>query len=117
MPVSRDEVIAAYRMLLAREPESEEVIETHRDVADWHALREAFWQSTECRVARQMGRPEMDRLYDGVTGDDEALLLRYLAPGAPEAGFVGNFLGTRMQADFTVNTLLNRTGFVGGFNS
>ena len=49
---SREEVIAAYRLLLGREPESEDVI-THyaTEVADLRALREMFINSAEFQAS------------------------------------------------------------------
>ncbi|MBD3759551.1 class I SAM-dependent methyltransferase [Rhizorhabdus sp.] len=47
MPVTRDEVIYAYRLLLGREPESEIVIENTMAARDWLQLREAFLASQE----------------------------------------------------------------------
>uniref|UniRef100_UPI0035CC7346 FkbM family methyltransferase n=1 Tax=uncultured Sphingomonas sp. TaxID=158754 RepID=UPI0035CC7346 len=72
-------------------------------------MRVAFMQSEEYRV-RQPRRP-LDQLYDGVDDTDGILLRRHLDPGAPEAGFVRNFLGTRMQAEFTLPTA-GMSGFV-----
>ena len=50
--IAREDVIAAYRLLLGREPESEEVI-THyaTEVADLRALREMFINSAEFQAS------------------------------------------------------------------
>ena len=102
MPVSHDEVVSAYRLLLGREPENEAAVEHHRGAVDWAALRDAFLRSEEYRLTHP--RPPLDRLYDGVAAHDDVLLRRHLAPGDPEPGFVRNFLGTRMRAEFTLPT-------------
>lgn len=47
MPVTRDEVIWAYRLLLGRPPESEEVITDHMNSENTTALRRTFMQSSE----------------------------------------------------------------------
>jgi 2-polyprenyl-3-methyl-5-hydroxy-6-metoxy-1,4-benzoquinol methylase len=49
MSVSRDEVMMAYRLLLGREPESEEVIRDHTKSDSLQALRERFMRSAEFR--------------------------------------------------------------------
>lgn len=102
MSVSHDEVLLAYRMLLGRDPESEASVRFHSTAPDWRALRDTFMRSREYRVTHP--RPALDRLYDGVAVDDDALLRRHLEPGESEPGFVRNFLGTRMQAEFTLPT-------------
>ena len=102
MPVSNDEIVSAYRMLLGREPESAEAVAHHRGAADWQALRDGFVLSEEYRLAHT--RPALDRLFDGVGDADNALLRRHLAPGEGEPGFVRSFLGTRMQVEFTLPT-------------
>ena len=50
--ISREEVIAAYRLLLGREPESESVV-THyaTEVADLRALRALFINSAEFQAS------------------------------------------------------------------
>ncbi len=105
MTVSRDEVVSAYRMLLGREPENEAVVEGHRAARDWPALRDAFVNSEEYRATTGRVRSHLDSLYDGVTAGDEILLRRHLDPGEAESGFVRNFLGTRMKAEFTLPTV------------
>jgi len=47
MPVTRDEVIWAYRLLLGRYPESESVIQHHTQCVNIEALRENFMLSAE----------------------------------------------------------------------
>ncbi|WP_165322870.1 FkbM family methyltransferase [Rhizorhabdus phycosphaerae] len=49
MPVTREDVICAYRLLLNRDPESEEAIEGHRGAADLGSLRHIFMSSAEYR--------------------------------------------------------------------
>lgn len=47
MPVTRDEVIWAYRLLLGRYPESESVVQLHMQCMNIGALRENFMLSSE----------------------------------------------------------------------
>jgi SAM-dependent methyltransferase len=47
--VTRDEVIAAFRLLLGREPESDAVVDKLLSVSDWKNLREVFMSSGEFR--------------------------------------------------------------------
>lgn len=46
-PVSREDVVAAFRFILGREPEGERVIEAHQNVASAAELREILLRSTE----------------------------------------------------------------------
>jgi SAM-dependent methyltransferase len=56
MPVSRNDVLLAYRYILGRNPENLEVVEQHlRDHTDFEALRRAFLTSGE--LSQQLGRP------------------------------------------------------------
>ncbi len=54
MPVTRDEVLWGYRMILGREPESEEAILRHLSASDRHTLRTDF-----------LGCPEFAKLHSG----------------------------------------------------
>ena len=47
MSVTREDVIAAYRLLLGREPESEEAIVSHMQYPTLGALRGHFIRSAE----------------------------------------------------------------------
>ena len=47
MPVSRDEVLWCYRLLLGREPESEDVIQGHKQNVDRKSLLKSFLSSAE----------------------------------------------------------------------
>jgi hypothetical protein len=51
-PINRDDVIAAYRLILGREPESEEAIANNLLNGDLGLLRKEFLNSDEFR--RQM---------------------------------------------------------------
>lgn len=52
--INKEDVVAAYRMLLGREPENEEVV-THyaTELSDLQALRELFMQSSEFRASME----------------------------------------------------------------
>lgn len=51
MPVTRDDVICAYRYLLNRDPENEAAIDGHREAVDWRQLRQSFMGSDEYRYS------------------------------------------------------------------
>lgn len=50
MPVTRENVISAYRLLLNRDPENEEAIEGHVGAPDMATLRQIFMSSPEYRA-------------------------------------------------------------------
>lgn len=104
MAVTEQDVTYAYRMILGREPENSKVVAEWAKSADLQAMRRLFMSSREFTVAHPP-RTRGDAMYDGLRDGDEALLRKYLAPGKAEAGFVGNFLGVRMQANLTDYTL------------
>ncbi|MCE5307086.1 MAG: hypothetical protein LLG20_05550, partial [Acidobacteriales bacterium] len=53
--VTREQVVHAYRLILGREPESEEVIQNHMDThEDVDSLRTVMLQSDEFRQAALM---------------------------------------------------------------
>ena len=57
MPLNRHDVVQAYRYILGREPENDEVVARHlRDHPDLDSLRQAFLNSEELRL--QLGRTE-----------------------------------------------------------
>jgi SAM-dependent methyltransferase len=62
MPISRDEVIWAYRMLLGREPESEDAIRHHMKCKSRLALREQMARSPEFLASRLSENLHADRL-------------------------------------------------------
>lgn len=103
MPVSREQIVDAYHFLLGREPESEAVIQSHESHQDWSVLRAHFMASSEFRQKFPL-KTDLERLYDGLRPGDEELLRRHLAPSAAEPGFVGNFLGTLMNVEYTEST-------------
>ncbi len=49
MPVSTEDVVAAYRLILGRYPESEAVVKCHASARNLHQLRDAFLNSEEFR--------------------------------------------------------------------
>jgi hypothetical protein len=83
--VTREAVVWAYRLLLNREPESEQVITEHQEAADISALSQRFLRSDEYLLAN--------------TDDSErALFEKFIDRNAiPELGFVTDFLGTRIR--------------------
>lgn len=63
MPVTREDVIWGFRMILGRDPESEEAIRAHLGLRDRSALREALLDSAEIRKAHA----ELDERVDFLT--------------------------------------------------
>lgn len=59
MPITRDEVIWAYRMFLGREPESEAVVEGYIGLVDRDALREVFISCAEFKLLEQNKRDSL----------------------------------------------------------
>ncbi len=101
MTVVWDDVIAAYRMILDRDPESEAAIEALLDSADWRELRGHLLFSQEYLSNNPvLQRTENDRLFDGLNAGDEDIMRRHLNPGFSEAGYIKTFLGTRMRSHF-----------------
>lgn len=49
MPVREEDVIAAYRLILGRYPESDDVVKSHSSARNIHHLRDAFLNSDEFR--------------------------------------------------------------------
>lgn len=102
MPVSRDDVIAAYEMILGRPPESEEVIGLHAGThSDRLALGASLLTSPEGR--RRAGRfIPVDWLVTarmGILPGDVALIGEFPPPkriGVP--GFITDFLGQRTRS-------------------
>ncbi len=63
MGISRDEVLCAYRLLLGREPESEEVVRQHMQLKGYEELRQSFLGSAEFQQKfAQYVRPDSIRL-------------------------------------------------------
>lgn len=56
MPITRDEVVWAYRMFLGREPESSAAVEGHMTVADRDTLRDVFMKSAEFDIVGNKDR-------------------------------------------------------------
>lgn len=103
MPVSRDDVIAAYEMILGRSPESEEVVTHHAAAhADRLSLGLSILASDEAKL--RAGIPRADWLLlsrMGVDLTDAPLLSAVADPGRkPEPGFFVDFLGQRTRASF-----------------
>lgn len=51
--ISRDDVVNGYRMVLGREPESEDIIERQSRHDNLHKFREALFQSPEFKAKRR----------------------------------------------------------------
>lgn len=100
-PLTRSDVRALYEILLGWQPESDEIIETHLSRhSSAISLARSLAESDEFRIRTKGG---YDLLFNGYPSDELEILRRYLSHSAPEAGFVKDFVGTRMRigvADF-----------------
>jgi len=108
--VSRDLVIAAYRQLLGREPESEQVIELYmQKAATPEELLGFLLQSDEYAhkleqllLNKLVWNPELSvkaNPFSGCSAGDLALIRKYFSREVqPEAGFVTDRLGVRTRA-------------------
>jgi FkbM family methyltransferase len=110
------DVRTLYELLLGRQPESDQIIETQMYLHDSViSLTRALCDSDEFRLrikndldrsfgAYRPDKSDFDRLFDGYRQEEIAILQRHLVQSAPEAGFVTDFVGTRMRigvASFT----------------
>jgi hypothetical protein len=89
------DVINAYRFILGREAENDEVIECHlRNHKDIAALRKSFLHSSEF----QKTFPTQSSIHEfsGITPEDVELLKRYVkSNNASELGYLTDFMGIR----------------------
>jgi FkbM family methyltransferase len=107
MPVTYAEVSRAYRLILGREPESQQTIE-HYVSADLNTLDLA---------EALLGSPEYHRRIDpprGCTQADIEILARHAVSSPPSPGFITDFVGSRTDVSFVTN-LAARGGEVEGF--
>ena len=105
--VTREDVLAAYELILQRRPESEAAYRSHMASPDRFALGQELTGSDEFRVRNLVSAVEPGieqlRLYRGYRAEEVALLerfVRYTGPGTP--GFTTNFLGARASTDVYV---------------
>ena len=106
MPVSKEDVRDAYRLLLGRSPESEATIDSHTVHADVPALVRFILDADEFRSRNGVVRPHPHHIYRGYTAADLDVLHqfeRFSGPGCP--GFVTSFLGTRYRVGFAPGLL------------
>lgn len=96
MPLSRDEVVRAYKVVLGREPESDFAIDHMRgralDVYD--------------AVAGLLNSPEYKSkidYYPSYSSSDLAILARYAIQSEPSDGFITDFLGNKTDISFIKN--------------
>lgn len=74
MPVSKELVVQAYRLILGREPENEQVLEANAKATDWRELRRAFLSSSEFKRQTGVGmsnRQPIGQFMDVRTNDVE----------------------------------------------
>lgn len=102
MPVSRDDVIAAYEMILGRPPESEEVIALHAGThSDRMALGAALLTSPEgqARAGRFIPLDWLNISRLGIEAWEVALLCEFPPPERVAVpGFITDFLGQRTRS-------------------
>jgi hypothetical protein len=84
--LSRDDVINAYRFILGRAPESEQVIEGHRRHRTFDELRLVFLMSGEFRTRFPYLVDSIHRKYGGKPGSRFRMLIRRLAGSTGNAG-------------------------------
>ncbi len=104
MPIAREDVIRAYRVLLGRSPENDQAIVAHLRIA-----------SNEAELARNISRSEESRLYlrdvedvehehhifRGYDEKDKKILEQFQPDRRPgRAGFITSFLGSRYRTSF-----------------
>ncbi len=98
MPVSREDVIAGFEMILGRRPESEAAIEAHLGLADRRALGAHLIASTEFAARRRVAEAGAtpDEVYAGYLPADLELF-HHFPPwqGEGRPGFITDFLGVR----------------------
>ena len=121
--VDRDSVIAAYRLILGREPESEQAVETHlRSHGTLANLRESFLRSQEFapeieqiaayRILETQSLTPLD-IYTGCSTQDYALIReRFTREVQPEAGFVVDRPGVRTRISSLWNEVQHLDGTV-----
>jgi len=103
MPVSRDDVIAAYEMILGRSPESEEMTVRHAAAhADRMSLGLSILASEEAKRRVELSiEPGLLFARTGLRPADLSLLTAFLpAERSPLPGFLVDFLGLRTRTAF-----------------
>lgn len=97
--VSRQDILAAYEMILGRSPESESVFALHSVHHDRFELGRAFLGTDEFRLKFPLQNSEQH--FPGYKPNEIQLLHKlgsFKGPGA--AGFCTNFLGVRFRSNF-----------------
>ncbi|SUE43444.1 class I SAM-dependent methyltransferase [Roseomonas gilardii] len=100
--ISRDDVITAYELILARPPESEAVIEMQCDHPDRASFGKALLRSDEAqsRLRDVLRRPV--EVHPALTERDMAVFGRFPHAGGPgEPGFIRDFLGVRTSTRYS----------------
>lgn len=95
--ISREDVVAAFRAMLGREPESERAIAFHRTHASLGALYAALAESAEYRQRTRV--PASPSFHQRI--DAAAIIRRYEDPARqPRPGHVVNFQGVAINTRF-----------------
>ena len=102
--ISRDDVIAGYRLLLKRDPENETVIQVHLGLGTWWKFVSVLMDSEEYKLAHATTKQATaaTQIYAGYSAQDLELFKHftpYRGPGAD--GFVIDFLGVRTRTTFS----------------
>lgn len=97
--MTREQVAAAYELILQRPPESEEAVSHHLHYADLGALGRALLGSAEFTASLPQSVPTHEhQVYRGYRPEETALFERHRRPDAVgEEGFIVNFVGCRTQ--------------------
>lgn len=97
--LTRDEVLAAYELILQRAPENEAAIEYHLNFPDLRALGRHMISSPEFQLLRPQSAPTHEHhIFSGYVPSDLKILddfIPYMGDG--RADFVTNFLGVRTR--------------------
>ncbi|MGB7467695.1 MAG: FkbM family methyltransferase, partial [Candidatus Acidiferrum sp.] len=97
-PLKRAEARQLYEIVLGRKPESSEVIENLlREHDSAISLARSLCESEEFGMRLKGGA---DRLFDGYRPEEVDITRRHLVHSNPEAGFLKDFVGTRMRVKF-----------------
>jgi hypothetical protein len=112
--VTREEVVAAYELILQRPPEDEAAIEYYLTFSDLRTLGKYLVSSAEFSElhARPAGRVESPFWFYTTMFDVEGTIQRQAVQSAPDGNFVTNFLGVKIDPKFFPTILTDRAGEV-----
>jgi FkbM family methyltransferase len=102
MPVTAHDVETAYRVLLGREPENQDVVRIH---ASNHDSVVSLCRTLICSPEYRANNPPHNEIvvYSGVKAGDHELLEQYSHRTDSEAGFRKDFVGSRTRLHYIKN--------------